>query len=52
MNAGAIIVGKTNLSVCFSLSLISSGDIQLIPLQELSFFKYVLPYLPAQTEIE
>ena len=52
MNAGAIIVGKTNLSVCFSTFHLLRGRLAHTIAQELSFFKYVLSYLPAQTEIE
>ena len=50
MNAGAIIIGKTNLSVCFSLFHLLRGRPAHTIAQELSFFKYVLPYLPTQIE--
>ena len=52
MSAGAIILGKTNLSVCSSPFHFLWGRPAHTIAQELSFFKYVLPYLPVQTELE
>ena len=52
MNAGAIILGKTNLSVCCSPFHLLWGRPAHTSAQELSFYKYVLPNLPLDIEIE